>query len=146
MYEVERQRGLRSKPPLLLPPPQHINKREFELIQLCPICSNQWCLGRKRKGSRRRGNIGMTGEIGEGHFPGNPGEEGGGVDGALGMMKASQLACWSPRTTSSAVDPAAWGCGRRSPGSCRVLPQEAACSSSWPLPCCNLQSQNTFAV
>lgn len=72
---------------------------------------------------------------------------GGGVEGAPGTMKASQLVCWwSPRTTSSAVCPAVWGCDHQSPDCCRVLPQVAACSSSWPWPCCSLPSRNTFAV
>lgn len=69
-----------------------------------------------------------------------------GGEGVSRMVEASQLACSSPRRTSSGAGPAAWECGRQSPGSCRAPPQEAACSSSWPWPCCSRPSRSTFAV
>lgn len=69
-----------------------------------------------------------------------------GGEGASAMIKASRLACWSPKRISSGADPAAWECGHRSPGFCQALPQEAACSSSWPWPCCSRPSQSIFAV
>lgn len=82
---------------------------------------------------------------------------GGGVLGAPGevrvgrvrvaswMGEASRLACLSPRRTSSGAGPGGLECGRQLPGSCRGPPLGAACSSSWPWPCCSRLSQNTFA-
>lgn len=72
--------------------------------------------------------------------------QGGGDEGASRMVEASRLACLSPRRTSSGAGPAAWECGRQSPGFCRGPPQEAACSSSWPWPCCSRLNRSTFAV
>lgn len=61
------------------------------------------------------------------------------------MGEASRLACSSPRRTSSGAGPGGLECGRLLPGSCRGPPPGAACSSSWPWPCCSRPSQNTFA-
>lgn len=41
--------------------------------------------------------------------------------------------------------PGAWGCGLLSPGSCQALHLAAACSSSWPWPCCSRQNRSIFA-
>lgn len=100
------------------------------------------------------GHIGDLGEEEEGTFAGSPmegGREGGGgrwgaVKGASRLVEASRLACSSPKRTSSGAGPAVWECGRQSPGSCQGPPQEAACSSSWPWPCCSRPSRSTFAV
>lgn len=91
------------------------------------------------------GGVGGVGEEEEGTFPRSP-RDGGGDEGASRAVEASRLACSSPRRTSSGAGPAAWGCGHRSPGSCQGPPQEVACSSSWPWPCCSRPSQSTFAV
>lgn len=96
------------------------------------------------KREERGGHIGDVGEEEEGTFAGSPRE--GGDEGASRMVEASQLACLSPRRTSSGAGPAAWECGRQSPGFCRGPPREAACSSSWPGPCCSRPSRSTFAV
>lgn len=61
-------------------------------------------------------------------------------------VAASRLACLSPRRASWEAGPLVWECGLRSPGSCPNRPQGAACSSSWPWPCCNRPSQSTFAA
>lgn len=69
-----------------------------------------------------------------------------GVGGRLPVIAASRLACWSPRSASWEAGPLVWECGLRSLGSYPMRPQGAACSSSWPAPCCSRPSQSTFAA
>lgn len=138
-------KNLRPFPPPLHP---HTSKCSFFLTyttlpdMLKPVVPGD---DKGREGGR--GHIGDMGEEKEeeeeGRLPGAPGD---GREGASRMVEASRLACSSPRRTSSGAGPVAWECGRRSPGSCRALPREAACSSSWPWPCCSRPSRSTFAV
>lgn len=53
--------------------------------------------------------------------------------------------CWRAAWLSSEEGPAVWGYGLPSPGSDPLRPSPRACSSSWPSPCYNHQSQSIFA-